>query len=245
MTATRRDTRYLGKACRSAEEGPLRGCAPDLVSRRVARLPACRRLGAESGHSERIPRLRAGKLLAPANGPAANGSRSRGQARTRLHSTACARVAARPLRHKLAPAGSDRSAETCMRPAATRLGPVPRSRARQRAEQRSLWDVTPETRKGRRTTRLGRLHLSHPYKWARRRWEEGFPLGSDPAGAQGPADDVHWPAPRSHPHTWRPCSALRRPLLRVVPAPCSTLHRPACVQRDSARTQLRPSDLAR
>jgi hypothetical protein len=73
----------------------------------------------------------------------------------------------------------------------------------------------------------------------------GFPLGSDPAGAQGPADDVHWPAPRSHPHTWRPWSALRRPLLRVVPAPCSTLHRPACVQRDSARTQLRPSDLAR
>ena len=35
-------------------------------------------------------------------------------------------------------------------------------RARRRAEQGSLWDVTPETRKGRRATRLGRLHCRIP-----------------------------------------------------------------------------------
>jgi hypothetical protein len=53
-----------------------------------------------------------GKLRAPANGPAANGSRSRGQGRTRLHVTISARVATRPLRPKLAPAGSGRTPET-------------------------------------------------------------------------------------------------------------------------------------
>jgi len=35
-------------------------------------------------------------------------------------------------------------------------------RARRRAEQGSLWDVTPETRKGRQSTRLGRLHCRIP-----------------------------------------------------------------------------------
>ena len=46
----------------------------------------------------------------------------------------------------------------------------------------------------------------------------GFPLGCDPADARGPASDTPWPAPRSHPHKWGPCSAFCRPQLRVAPA---------------------------
>jgi hypothetical protein len=49
----------------------------------------------------------------------------------------------------------------------------------------------------------------------------GFPLGCDPADAHGPASDAPWPAPLSHPHTWGPCSELRRPLLHA-PARAAT-----------------------
>jgi hypothetical protein len=112
------------------------------------------------------------RVVARKRGPSGDAPRTRsleewcGQGRTRPHSVTFARVATRPLRPKLAPAGSGRTAETRMRPVATRLGPVPRShprkRARRRAEQGSLWDVTPQTREGRRATRLGRLHCRIP-----------------------------------------------------------------------------------
>src|SRR4030095_6720850 len=85
------------------------------------------------------------RVVARKTGPSGDAPRTRsleewcGQGRTRPHSVMFARVATRPLRPKLAPVGSGRTAETRMRPVATRLGPVPRSHPRKRGPCSTLY----------------------------------------------------------------------------------------------------------
>ena len=78
------------------------------------------------------------RVVARKRGPSGDAPRTRsleewcGQGRTRPHSMSADRVALRPLRPKLAPAGSGRTAKTRTRPVATRVWSAPRSHPRKR-----------------------------------------------------------------------------------------------------------------
>jgi hypothetical protein len=107
-------------------------------TRSLEELPGSRRAegwGRSPGRASAFGYAVPGKLRASANGPAANGSRSRGEGRTRPHSVASARVATRPLRPKLAPARSGRTPEsgqcapTARAPDARLRGHIPASEA--------------------------------------------------------------------------------------------------------------------
>ena len=101
------------------------------------------------------------RVVARKRGPSGDAPRTRsleewcGQGRTRPHSMTCARVAVRPLRPKLAPAGSGRTAEARMRPA-TRSGPVPRSHPRKRGPCSTLH----------RPATMQAPHLTQPNKFS-------------------------------------------------------------------------------
>jgi len=94
---------------------------------------------------------------------------------------------------------------------------TPRAPVRpRRAEQGSLWDVTPERDAAHQLKRVlvRTCTVTSPQAGASE-GGTGLPLGCDPADARGPAADAPWPAPLSHPHRWGPCSELRRPLLHA------------------------------
>ena len=161
MTATRRDARYLARRVVARKRGPF-GDAPRTWS--LEELPGRRRAEAGGG-------VRAERAHSTSSGRQASRSRKRacgervalalagahkaafdGMCPGRCAGTppqACARPE-RPYRSDTHEASGD-----TLRDGSTVASPQPG--ARQRAEQGYLWDVIPETRRGRRTAPLGQL----------------------------------------------------------------------------------------